>query len=385
MQKQLYFDNHATTPVDPRVLEVMLPYFKEFFGNAASKQHSFGWSADRGVEEARKQVAQLIGATPQEITFTAGGTESDNMAIVGVFEAFEPEGVHVISTATEHKAILESLKYIQSRGAEITILPVDKTGKISAEQIENAITDKTRMISVIFANNEVGTVNNMQVIGEIAKKNDILFHTDAVQAAGRLPIDVQKLNIDLLSLSSHKIYGPKGVGALFMKRKQPRIRLTPLMRGGGQEKGVRSGTLNVPGIVGFGEACRIAKEEMSLEVSKLSAWRDLMIAELRKIPHSQINGDLQNRLCNNISITVKGVPANRIIMALPELAISTGSACSTQSVEPSYVLKAIGLSDDAAVSTVRFGLGRFTTENEVKSAIEIFTSAIDKLRQKKVD
>lgn len=379
--KQIYLDNHATTPIDPRALEAMMPYLTESFGNPASRQHSYGWSADHAVEIARKQVADLIGATPNEIIFTAGGTESDNLALIGIFENYSSEGSHFISTAVEHKAILQTLEYLKTRGADVTILPVDKFGRVSPEAIEAAIRPNTRLISTIFGHNEIGTINPIEKIGAVAKKHEVLFHTDAVQAAGRTPIDVNKMEIDLLSLSSHKMYGPKGTGALYVRKRQPRIRLSPMMRGGGQEKGLRSGTLNVPGIVGFGKACELMKLEMKEESRRLTELRDLMFEEFSMIPNSHFNGDRENRLPHNLSITIKGIRANRLISTLKDLAVSTGSACSTQSVEPSYVLKAIGLSEEEAVSTIRFGLGRFTTKNDVECAIRSFKIATDSLRQ----
>jgi cysteine desulfurase len=380
----IYLDNHATTPVDPRVLEDMLPYFTERFGNASSKQHSYGWAADEAVEKARRQVADLIGATPAEIYFTGSASESDNQALVGIFENYSEGGAHFISTPIEHKAILETLKYLETRGAAVTIVPVDKLGRVDPTQIEKSIRSNTRVISVIFASNEIGTINPIADIGAIAKKHGVLFHTDAVQAIGRTPIDVVAMGIDMLSIAGHKIFGPKGIGALYVKKTQPRIKLAPLIRGGGQEKGFRSGTLNVPGIVGLGRACELMGLEFESENKRISRFRNLMIREFQSIPNAHINGDLENRLPHNVSITLKDIRAHQLIAALKELAISTGSACSTQSVEPSYVLKAIGLSEEDSVSTIRFGLGRFTSENDVRYAIEVFKNAVSALRQKGV-
>ncbi len=382
MHKPTYFDYHASTPVDPRVLESMMPYFTEHFGNASSKQHAFGWSADFGVEKARKQIADLLGATAQEIVFTSGGTESNNMVIMGVWESFRDQGCHFITTQVEHKAILEPLHYLETHGAKVTYLPVDNEGHVRPQDIAAAIRPETRLVSVIYGNNEIGTINPIDDIAEICTAKDVLFHTDAVQALGKMNIDVQKTKIDLLSISAHKIYGPKGVGALYIRKRSPRIRLHPLMMGGGQERGIRSGTLNVPGIVGLGKSCEILKIEGPAECARLREYQNYMFQEFSKIPDSLINGDLKNRLCNNISITINGIRSNFLISALKDMAISTGSACSTQSVVPSYVLMAIGRSEEEAVSTIRFGLGRFTTQNEVECGVRTFISAIEDLRKK---
>lgn len=382
MKKPIYFDNHATTPVDPRVLEAMLPYFSENFGNASSKQHAYGWDADHAVETARKQIAELIDCTPYEIFFTSGGTESNNSVVYGVWESFKDQGCHIITTQVEHKSLLEPLKYFESQGLKVTYLPVDREGRVSIESIANAVRPETRMVSVIFGNNEIGTLNSVSEIGDFCSNRNILFHTDAIQALGRVAVDVQNIKCDVLTISAHKIYGPKGVGALYVRKRSPRIRLQPLLLGGGQERGTRSGSLNVPGIVGFGKACEILKSEMFIETTRQRELQSYMIDKFSKIPNSKINGDLKNRLCNNISITLYGIRANYMISALRTLAISTGSACSTQSVEPSYVLLAIGHSEEDASSTIRFGLGRFTTQNEVEYGVETFISAVEDFRKK---
>lgn len=375
-------DYHATTPIDPRVLESMLPYFNENFGNAASKQHSYGWSADQALEEARRQIAKLINASPNEIYFTGGGTESDNLVTQGVFYSFQDQGCHIITTQVEHKAILKSLEFLETQGAQVTYLPVDEFGSVSLAQIQNSIKPETRLISIIMANNEIGTIQDLTAIGKLCRENDILFHTDAVQAIGRTEIDVEKLGVDLLSISAHKIYGPKGIGALYIRKRSPRIRLQSIILGGGQERDVRSGTVNVPGAVGLGKACEILQHEATTENLRLCQYRDYMINNFeQRLSNCRINGSRTNRLSNNISITLKDIKSHRLISALKDLAISTGSACSTQSVEPSYVLLAIGRSKDEAVSTIRFGLGRFTTEEEVKYATEYFISTVESLRK----
>jgi cysteine desulfurase len=363
----------------------MLPYFTENFGNASSKQHSFGWAADRGVEAARQQVASLIGASQKEIIFTNGGTESNNFALRGILEAYGIDK-HIITTAVEHKAILEECEYLKSRGTQVTILPVDRLGLVSEKQILEAIRPNTILISLLLGNNEIGTLLPLKnIVRAIRAKSEAFIHTDAVQAVGRMPIDVYDLDVDLLSISAHKIYGPKGVGALFIRSRTPRIKLSALFHGGGQERGLRSGTLNVPGIVGLGKACELLSQEMPIEVARIKKLQKLMIERIIANPNLKINGPWQNddtqRLCTNVSVTVDGIRSQSLIQTLKEVAFSTGSACSSQSVTPSYVLKAIGLSDEEAASTIRFGLGRFTTEIEVSLALDLLFQAIDaKLR-----
>lgn len=380
--KQIYMDNHATTPMDPRVLESMLPYFTNQFGNASSKQHSYGWEADQAVEHARQQVATLIGATTKEIIFTNGGTESNNFSLRGVMESYGLDG-HIITSVVEHKAVLEECEYLKSRGSQVTYLPVDSKGFVSVEKLLETLQPNTKIVSLIYGNNEIGTVLPLKkIIQAIREKSNAFIHTDAVQAIGRVPINVQDLGVDLLTLSGHKIYGPKGVGALYIRNQSPRIKLNPLFHGGGQERGLRSGTLNVPAIVGLGQACEILSQEMSTEVPRIKALQKRMIERIIADPRLSLNGpalDLTDRLSTNVSVTIKGIRAQNLITRLKDVAFSTGSACSSQSLSPSYVLKAIGLSDEDAVSTIRFGLGRFTTENDVQLTIDRLFQAIDEI------
>lgn len=386
--KQIYMDNHATTPMDPRVLESMLPFFTGTFGNAASKQHSYGWDADRAVEDARTQVADLLSCRPAEIIFTSGGTESNNLALRGLFESYGPD-FHILTTAVEHKAILEECEYLGGRGAQITILPVDKLGFVDPEMLKNALQKNTKLVSLIYGNNEVGTIQRMEELISIVRRNsDAFIHSDAVQAVGRIPIDLQELDLDLLTLSAHKIYGPKGIGALFIRGRSPRMKLSPLLHGGGHERGLRSGTLNVPGIVGLGRACQILKMEMSEEVPRIKALQKRAIQRIIAHPGITVNGpggstggDFSDRLSTNVSATIQGLPASQMIQRLKHVAFSTGSACSSQSVSPSYVLKALGLTDDQAVSTIRLGLGRFSSESELESVLEQLFQAVDELRR----
>lgn len=378
----IYLDNHATTPMDPRVLEAMTPYFTTVFGNAASRNHSFGWAAEEAVEKAREQVAELIGASAKEIIFTSGATESDNIAIKGAVEMYAEKGNHIITVKTEHKAVLDACKYVEKKGlAEVTYLTPDENGRVRVEDIEAAITDKTILIAVMAANNEIGTIAPLKEIGKLAKEKGIIFFTDAAQAAGRIPLDVNELGIDVMAISGHKIYGPKGIGVLYVRRRRPRVRLAPVLHGGGHERGMRSGTLPVPLCVGLGKACEIARLELDEEAKRVGALRDkLEQAIMSRLDHSKINGDVEHRLPNNCNISFEFVEGEGLMMAMSDLAVSSGSACTSASLEPSYVLKALGIGDDLAHSSIRFGLGRFTTEEEVDLAIEKVVSAVEKLR-----
>lgn len=378
----IFLDYQSTTPVDPRVLEAMLPYFSQEFGNAASKNHAFGWNAMKKVDWGRVQIARLINASPSEIIFTSGATESNNIALKGVFEMYKEKGNHIITQVTEHKAVLDSCKYLESLGAKITYLPVDASGRIRIDDLNKAITDKTILISIMFANNEIGTLQPIQEIGHIAKIDHVLFHVDAAQAAGRVPIDVEKLGIDILSLSAHKMYGPKGIGVLYVREKNPRVRLSPVIHGGGHERGFRSGTLNVPGIVGFGKAAEIAIKEMSAEVEKLTSLRDKLYTGItRELDHVQLNGHSTERLCNNLNLSFGFADSESLMKVLcEEVAVSSGSACSTGNPEPSHVLKALGLPEDRIQSSIRFGLGRFTTDEEIEYTIKRVAAHVKRLR-----
>ena len=378
----VYFDNHATTPVDPRVLEAMLPYFTEKFGNAASRNHEFGWRAEEAVENARAQVARLINAHPKEIVFTSGATESDNLAIKGVAETHRPKGNHIITQVTEHKAVLDSCKRLESSGYEITYLAVDRDGLIDPDGLAKAITPKTILISIMYANNEIGVIQPIEQIGKIAKKRNVLFHVDAVQAIGKIPVDVQKDAIDLLSISAHKLYGPKGVGALYVRRKNPRVQLSPMIDGGGHERGMRSGTLNVPGIVGLGKACELCQKEMAAEAVRLGQMRDKLKNALESgLDNTAINGSLTHRLPNNLNISFAYVEGESLLMGINDVAVSSGSACTSAAIEPSYVLRALGVSDDLAHSSIRFGLGRFNTEEEVDYVAARVIETVKRLRE----
>lgn len=377
----IYLDNNATTPLDPRVLEAMMPYLTNKFGNAASRSHAFGWDAEEAVDYAREQIAKLIGASAKEIIITSGATESDNLAIKGVYEMYASKGNHIITAKTEHKAVLDACKHVEKMGGEVTYLDPQPDGRISLEDIENAITDKTILISIMYANNEIGVVQDIKSISAIAKKNNILFMTDGVQAVGKIPVDVNEDGIDLLALSSHKMYGPKGVGALYVRRKNPRVKVTAQIDGGGHERGMRSGTLNVPGIVGMGKACELCYNEMEEEAERLSTMRDRLEGELSKIEESYINGSVEHRLPHISNISFTYVEGEGLMMGIKDLAVSSGSACTSASLEPSYVLKALGLSDDLAHSSLRFGLGRFSTEEEVDYAINHVKEAVSKLRE----
>ncbi|WP_343305190.1 IscS subfamily cysteine desulfurase [Chitinophaga niabensis] len=378
----VYLDYNATTPCDPRVLEAMIPYFTAHFGNAASRNHSFGWSAEEAVDVAREQVATLIGADKTEIVFTSGATESVNLAIKGVFETYGSKGNHIITTETEHKAVLDTCKHLEKQGAAVTYLPVDHQGMPDLQALEAAITEQTILIAVMYANNETGVIHPIREIGAIAKKRDVLFLTDATQAIGKIPVNVLEDYIDLLALSAHKLYGPKGVGALYVRRKQPRVKLIAQQDGGGHERGMRSGTLNVPGIVGLGKACELAGAEMAAERKRLSALRDKLEKALLALEETHTNGSITHRLPHVCNISFKYADANGLMMGFNrQIAVSSGSACTSATAEPSYVLKAMGLSDDLAHSSLRFAVGRFTTEEEVDFAIRVVTDTVHTLRE----
>jgi cysteine desulfurase len=381
MNLPIYLDNNATTPMDPRVLEAMLPYFTQKFGNAASRNHHFGWLAEEGVDYAREQVAKLIGASEKEIIFTSGATESDNLAIKGVFEMYKDKGNHIITAVTEHKAVLDACKHVEKLGGKVTYLPVKEDGLVDLAELEAAMTPETILVSIMYGNNEIGVIQPVRAIADIAHKHGALFMTDATQAVGKIPVDVNRDGIDLLALSAHKMYGPKGVGALYVRRKGPRVKVTAQMDGGGHERGMRSGTLNVPGIVGLGKACEIALNEMESEAARLSAMRDRLQRELTTLEESYVNGNQDHRLPHTANISFKYVEGEGLMMAMKDLAVSSGSACTSASLEPSYVLKSLGLSDDLAHSSIRFGLGRFTTDEEVDYAIEVTRKAVTHLRE----
>ena len=381
MNLPIYLDNNSTTPMDPRVLESMLPFFNEKFGNAASRNHSFGWNAEKAVDDAREQVAHLIGSTSKEIIFTSGATEANNLAIKGVYEMYGSQGNHIITVTTEHKAVLDACKKAEKSGAEVTYLSPNEDGLINLDELEAAITDQTILITIMYGNNEIGVVQDIKAISAIAKKNGILFHTDATQAVGKIPVDVLADGIDLMSFTAHKMYGPKGVGALYVRRKNPRVKVTSQMDGGGHERGMRSGTLNVPGIVGFGKACELCEQEMDQEAVRLSAMRDKLEKELLTIEEAYVNGNPAHRLPHVANISFKFVEGEGLMMGTKDIAVSSGSACTSASLEPSYVLKSLGLDDELAHSSLRFGLGRFTTEEEIDFAIDHVKTAVNKLRE----
>ncbi len=383
MKFPIYLDNHSTTPMDPRVLESMLPYFTEKFGNAASRNHAFGWDAEEGVEAARKQIAKLIHADAKEIVFTSGATESNNLALKGVIEMYHEKGDHIITSSTEHRAVLDTAKALEAkRGVKVTYLPVDKFGMVNPEDVRNAITDKTILISVMFANNEIGTINPVKAIGKIAKEKGILLHCDATQGVGKVPIDVQDMGIDLMSFSAHKIYGPKGVGALYVRKKNPRVRIAAQMDGGGHERGMRSGTLPVPLIVGFGKACELCEQEMAADAARLSVMRDRMHATITKaLEDVYLNGHPTERLPHNLNISFAYVEGESLLMGCKEIALSSGSACTSATLEPSYVLRALGVGAELAHSSIRFGLGRFTLDEEVDYAGKRIIETVTKLRE----
>jgi cysteine desulfurase len=378
----IYMDNHATTPVDPRVLDVMLPYFTEKFGNAASRNHEFGWKAEEAVENARGQIARLINASPKELVFTSGATESTNLAIKGAAEMYGEKGNHIITQVTEHKATLDTCKRLEKYGYEVTYLPVGKDGRINLDDLRRAITPKTILISIMYANNEIGVVQPIDEIGKIAKERGVFFHVDGVQAVGKIPVDVQKDGIDLMSISGHKIYGPKGVGALYVRRRNPRVQLSAIIDGGGHERGMRSGTLNVPGIVGMGEACEICQNEMPAESERLRRLRDrLKDGMMGRLDEVFINGSMIHRLPHNINISFAYVEGESLLMGINDVAVSSGSACTSATLEPSYVLKALGVGEDLAHTSIRFGIGRFNTEEEVDYVVDRVVDTVKRLRE----
>ena len=382
LQLPVYLDNNATTPCDPRVVEAMLPYFTEKFGNAASRTHSFGWEGEEAVKYAREQVAALIGAEPQEIIFTSGATEADNLAIKGVFELYAAKGNHIITVATEHKAVLDTCAHLERLGGEVTYLPVNPDGLIDPAELESVIRPTTILIAIMYANNEIGVVQPVREISRIARRQGIVFFTDAAQAVGRIPVDVNEDGIDLMALSAHKLYGPKGVGALYVRRKNPRVRLAAQMDGGGHERGMRSGTLNVPGIVGFGKACELCRLERETDNGRIRPLRDRLENALLELGGCYVNGSREHRLPQTTNISFKDVDSEVLITAVNKnLAVSSGSACTSASLEPSYVLKALGLDDALAHSSLRFGLGRFTTAEGVNYAIQLLKEAVSRLRK----
>src|SRR6266516_2614978 len=378
----IYMDNHATTPVDPRVLEEMLPYFTDRFGNAASRNHSFGWAGEEAVETARERIAKLIGATAKEIVFTSGATESDNLAIKGVAGMYREKGNHIITAVTEHKAVIDTCKHLEKEGYRVTYLPVQKDGRISLDGLKAAISDKTILITIMAANNEIGVIQPLAGIGAIAKEKGILFHTDAVQMAGKVPFNVNDLKVDMASLSAHKMYGPKGVGALYVRRRNPRVLLAPLIDGGGHERGMRSGTLNVTGIVGFGKAAQIAREELPRESAEMLRLREKLRTTLeRELDEVYINGDLDKRLPGNLNMSFAYVEGESLLMGINDIAVSSGSACTSASLEPSYVLKALGVGEDLAHTSIRFGIGRFNTEEDVDYVAARVIEVVRRLRE----
>jgi cysteine desulfurase len=379
----IYMDNHATTPVDPRVLDAMLPYFSEIFGNAASRNHSFGWAAEEAVDKSRNQIASLINAKSKEIIFTSGATESDNLAIKGIVDFYKDKGNHIITCVTEHKAVLDSCRTLERTGkAVVTYLPVDKYGMVDPDAVRAAITDKTVLITLMYANNEIGTIHPVAEIGRIAKEKGIIFHCDAVQAVGKIPVDVDRDGIDLLSMSAHKIYGPKGVGAIYVRSKGPRVRLTPQMDGGGHERGMRSGTLNVTGIVGLGKACEIAQAEMTEENHRLLDLRAKLQAGIfERLDEVYVNGHPTERLPGNLNVSFAYVEGESLLMGISDIAVSSGSACTSATLEPSYVIRALGIDEELAHSSIRFGLGRFNTEDEVDFVTDRVTKEVKRLRE----
>ena len=378
----IYMDNHATTPMDPRVLDTMLPYFGKIFGNAASRNHQFGWEAEQAVDLAREQIAKLIGCTPKEIIFTSGATESNNLAIKGIAEMYRDKGNHIITQVTEHKAVLDTCKKLERQGFEVTYLPVETDGLISLEKLEAAMTPKTILVTIMYANNEIGVIQPIPEIGKLCHSKGILFHTDAVQAVGKIPVNVQDDNIDVLSLTAHKIYGPKGVGALYVRRRNPRVQITEQINGGGHERGMRSGTLNVPGIVGLGKACEIAGEEMAAETARLKDLRDYLKQKFENaLDYVHVNGNMDHHLPGNLNMSFVHVEGESLLMGINDIAVSSGSACTSATLEPSYVLKALGLGDDVAHSSIRFGLGRFNNRAEVDYVSDKVITVVQHLRE----
>jgi cysteine desulfurase len=383
MKLPIYMDNHATTPVDPRVLDTMLPFFTERFGNASSRNHVFGWDSEAAVDSAREQVAALLHAvSPREIVFTGGATESDNLAIKGVAEAYRERGNHIITCAIEHRAVLDSCKSLEKKGYQVTYLPVTREGLVDLDRLRGAITDRTVLISIMAANNEIGTIEPVHEIGRVAKEKGVLFHTDATQAVGKIPVNVEEWGVDLLSLTAHKLYGPKGVGALYIRSSKPRVKITSLIDGGGQERGVRSGTLNVPGIVGMGKACEIAREEVLIDGERLTVLTErLKSGIMSQLDQVSVNGHLSQRLPGNMHLSFAFIEGESLLMGLKDIAVSTGSACTSASLEPSHVLKAIGLEEHLAHASIRFGLGRFNTQEEVDYTVRRVVEEVRRLRE----
>jgi cysteine desulfurase len=378
----VYLDNNATTPCDPRVVEAMLPYFTNHFGNAASRNHPFGWEAEEAVDYAREQIAKLIGADPKEIILTSGATEADNLGIKGVYEMYAAKGNHIITATTEHKAVLDTCKHIEKLGGEVTYLQVKPDGLVDLKELEAAIKPTTILVAIMYANNEIGVVQPVREISAIAKKHGVLFFTDAVQAVGKIPVDVNKDGIDLMAFTAHKMYGPKGVGALYVRRKNPRVKVTAQMDGGGHERGMRSGTLNVPGIVGFGKACELCRLEMEEDTQRISKMRDRLESQLLQLEEAYVNGSTEHRLPHVSNISFKHVEGEGLLMGFNKnIALSSGSACTSASLEPSYVLKALGLGDDLAHSSLRFGLGRFTTDEQIDYTVKSISETVLKLRE----
>jgi len=378
----IYMDNHATTPMDPRVMEEMLPYFVEKFGNSASRNHSFVWAAEEGVETARERIAKLVGATTKEIIFTSGATESDNLAIKGVAEMYREKGNHIITAVTEHKAVLDTCKRLEKYGYRVTYMPVQKDGLIDLDDLKRAMDDKTILVTIMAANNEIGVLQPVTEIGKLCRERGVIFHTDATQAVGKVPTDVNQQNIDLMSISGHKMYGPKGVGALYVRRKNPRVQISAIIDGGGHERGMRSGTLNVPGIVGLGKACAIAQQDLPQESCRLAGLRNrLRDRILGRLDESYINGSMEHRLPGNLNISFAYVEGESLLMGINDIAVSSGSACTSATLEPSYVLKALGTGDDLAHSSIRFGIGRFNTEAEVDYVADRVIETVERLRE----
>ncbi len=380
LQKPVYLDNHATTQIDPRVLEAMLPFLGPKFGNAASRSHSFGWEAEKAVDFARKQIADLVGATPREIVFTSGATESNNLALKGVMDANRAKGRHIVTMTTEHKAVLDTVKHLESEGCQVTLLPPLQDGLLDLDQLRDALRADTVVVSVMSANNEIGVIQPIQAIGAVCRENGVLFHTDAVQAAGKVPISVND-DIDLMSMTAHKMYGPKGVGALYVRRKKPRTHLLAQMDGGGHEFGMRSGTLNVPAIVGFGVASEICAQEMQAEGARLGALRDKLKSQFEsQLDETAVNGSMERRLPGNLNMSFALVDGESLLMAIPDIALSTGSACTSATIEPSHVLRALGIGEEMAHSSIRFGLGRFNTDEEIEYVAQRVIDSVLKLR-----
>ena len=378
----IYMDNHATTPMDQRVLDAMLPYFGKIFGNAASRNHQFGWEAEQAVDKARDQIAKLIGCTPKEIIFTSGATESNNLAIKGIAEMYREKGNHIITQVTEHKAVLDTCKKLERQGFDVTYLAVETDGLVSVEKLKAAMTDKTILVTIMYANNEIGVVQPIQEIGKLCHERGILFHTDAVQAVGKIPVNVVTDNIDVLSMTAHKIYGPKGVGALYVRRRNPRVQITEQINGGGHERGMRSGTLNVPGIVGLGAACELAGNEMAAETARLTELRDYLKQKFEsKLDYLHVNGNMDHHLPGNLNMSFVHVEGESLLMGINDIAVSSGSACTSATLEPSYVLKALGLGDDVAHSSIRFGLGRFNNKAEVDYVSDKVINIVQHLRE----